>query len=94
MSTFNNKKTAQQAFNTFNTRLDSDITKLTAQKNASLNVFRNTITKIDASNAELSAVIENLTAYKNYIEGQITNAQNLMNENNTVRAKIVEIVGE
>lgn len=94
MSTFNNKKTAQQAFNTFNTRLDSDITKLAAQKNASLNVFRNTITKIDASNAELSAVIENLTAYKNYIEGQITNAQNLMNENNTVRAKIVEIVGE
>ena len=94
MSTFNNKKTAQQAFNTFNTRLDSDITKLTAQKNASLNVFRNTITKIDASNAELSAVIENLAAYKNYIEGQITNAQNLMNENNTVRAKIVEIVGE
>lgn len=94
MSTFNNKKTAQQAFNTFNTRLDSDITKLTAQKNASLNVFRNTITKIDASNAELAAVIENLTAYKNYIEGQITNAQNLMNENNTVRAKIVEIVGE
>ena len=94
MSTFNNKKTAQQAFNTFNTRLDSDITKLTAQKNASLNVFRNTITKIDASNAELSAVIENLTAYKNYIEGQIANAQNLMNENNTVRAKIVEIVGE
>lgn len=94
MPTFNNKKTAQQAFNTFNTRLDSDITKLTAQKNASLNVFRNTITKIDASNAELSAVIENLTAYKNYIEGQITNAQNLMNENNTVRAKIVEIVGE
>lgn len=94
MPTFNNKKTAQQAFNTFNTRLDSDITKLTAQKNASLNVFRNTITKIDASNAELSAVIENLTAYKNYIESQITNAQNLMNENNTVRAKIVEIVGE
>lgn len=94
MSTFNNKKTAQQAFNTFNTRLDSDITKLTAQKNASLNVFRNTITKIDASNAELAAVIENLTAYKNYIEGQIANAQNLMNENNTVRAKIVEIVGE
>lgn len=94
MSTFNNKKTAQQAFNTFNTRLDSDITKLTAQKNASLNVFRNTITKIDDSNAELAAVIENLTAYKNYIEGQITNAQNLMNENNTVRAKIVEIVGE
>lgn len=94
MSTFNNKKTAQQAFNTFNTRLDSDITKLTAQKNASLNVFRNTITKIDASNAELAAVIENLTAYKNYIEGQITNAQNLVNENNTVRAKIVEIVGE
>ena len=94
MPTFNNKKTAQQAFNTFNTRLDSDITKLTAQKNASLNVFRNTITKIDASNAELSAVIENLTAYKNYIDGQITNAQNLMNENNTVRAKIVEIVGE
>ena len=94
MSTFNNKKTAQQAFNTFNTRLDSDITKLTAQKNASLNVFRNTIIKIDASNAELAAVIENLTAYKNYIEGQITNAQNLMNENNTVRAKIVEIVGE
>ena len=94
MPTFNNKKTAQQAFNTFNTRLDSDITKLTAQKNASLNVFRNTITKIDASNAELSAVIENLTAYKHYIEGQITNAQNLMNENNTVRAKIVEIVGE
>lgn len=94
MSTFNNKKTAQQAFNTFNTRLDSDITKLTTQKNASLNVFRNTITKIDASNAELAAVIENLTAYKNYIEGQITNAQNLMNENNTVRAKIVEIVGE
>ena len=94
MPTFNNKKTAQQAFNTFNTRLDTDITKLTAQKNASLNVFRNTITKIDASNAELSAVIENLTAYKNYIEGQITNAQNLMNENNTVRAKIVEIVGE
>ena len=94
MSTFNNKKTAQQAFNTFNTRLDSDITKLTAQKNASLNVFRNTITKIDASNAELAAVIENLTVYKNYIEGQITNAQNLMNENNTVRAKIVEIVGE
>lgn len=94
MSTFNNKKTAQQAFNTFNTRLDSDITKLTAQKNASLNVFRNTITKIDDSNAELAAVIENLTAYKNYIEGQIANAQNLMNENNTVRAKIVEIVGE
>jgi len=94
MSTFNNKKTAQQAFNTFNTRLDSDITKLTAQKNASLNVFRNTITKIDASNAELSAVIENLIIYKNYIEGQITNAQTLMNENNTVRAKIVEIVGE
>ena len=94
MPTFNNKKTAQQAFNTFNTRLDSDITKLTAQKNASLNVFRNTTTKIDASNAELSAVIENLTAYKNYIEGQITNAQNLMNKNNTVRAKIVEIVGE
>ena len=94
MPTFNNKKTAQQAFNIFNTRLDSDITKLTAQKNASLNVFRNTITKIDASNAELSAVIENLTAYKNYIEGQITNAQNLVNENNTVRAKIVEIVGE
>ena len=94
MSTFNNKKTAQQAFNTFNTRLDNDITKLTAQKNASLNVFRNTITKIDASNAELAAVIENLTAYKNYIEGQIVNAQNLMNENNTVRAKIVEIVGE
>lgn len=94
MSTFNNKKTAQQAFNTFNTRLDSDITKLTAQKNASLNVFRNTITKIDASNTELAAVIENLTAYKNYIEGQIANAQNLMNENNTVRAKIVEIVGE
>lgn len=94
MSTFNNKKTAQQAFNTFNTRLDSDITKLTAQKNASLNVFRNTITKIDASNAELAAVIENLTAYKNYIEGQIANAQNLMNENNIVRAKIVEIVGE
>lgn len=94
MSTFNNKKTAQQAFNTFNTRLDSDITKLTAQKNASLNVFRNTITKIDASNAELSAVIENLIIYKNYIEGQIANAQTLMNENNTVRAKIVEIVGE
>lgn len=94
MSTFNTKKTAQQAFNTFNTRLDSDITKLTAQKNASLNVFRNTITKIDASNTELAAVIENLTAYKNYIEGQIANAQNLMNENNTVRAKIVEIVGE
>lgn len=94
MPTFNNKKTAQQAFSTFNARLDNDITKLTAQKNASLNVFRNTITKIDASNAELSAVIENLTAYKNYIDGQITNAQNLMNENNTVRAKIVEIVGE
>lgn len=94
MPTFNNKKTVQQAFSAFNARLDNDITKLTAQKNASLNVFRNTITKIDASNAELSAVIENLTAYKNYIDGQITNAQNLMNENNTVRAKIVEIVGE
>ena len=28
------------------------------------------------------------------LQSQIANAQNLMNENNTVRAKIVEIVGE
>lgn len=94
MPSFTSKNTVQQAFDAFNTRLDNDITKLTAQKNASLNVFRSTISKIDASNAELATVIENLTAYNRYITEQIKAAQGLVDENNKVRAKIVEIIGE
>lgn len=89
-----NKKMTGKALNAVTSRLATDIAVLAQQKNDALSVFRNTANQLEQINDELGESLENLSTLAAFIAEKKTDTELMMADNNAVRSKIIEIIGE
>ncbi len=87
-------QTTEQIVQNATTKISSDISTLSARKNNALNVFRQTANELAAVNEGLSKSLDNLSGLQAFINEQSAATTKMMEDNDSVRARILEIIGE
>lgn len=75
-------------------RFESDIAELETQRVSALNVFRTTANKLNSINDKLTESVSNYDAMITVLEIKKQQAQKAIADNNAVRSKIIDIIGE
>lgn len=88
------RATTEQILNAATTKLAGDIAALSARKDSAVGVFRKTLSELDSVNDGLKSSIEKFDNLAAFITEQKAVAEAKVSDNEKIRAKIVEIIGE
>ena len=88
------KKTTEQVLSMATTKLAGDITTLSAQRDSAISIFRETAHNLETINTGLRASMANLDTLAAFIQEQRGNAEKMVSDNEKVKAKIFDIIGE
>ena len=88
------KVTTEEAIAVATTHLADDITALSARKDNALSTFRRTANELAAINDGLRIKQGNLQELAAFIQEQENAASKMMADNDAVRSRILEIIGE
>ena len=87
-------KATEQIIQSATAKISADISTLTARKNTALNMFRQTANELAAVNEGLSKSLDILSGLQKFIDEQSAATSQMMADNDSVRSKILEIIGE
>ena len=88
------RTTTEQILKAATTKLAGDITALSARRDNAVGVFRQTLRELDSVNPGLKSSIEKFDNLTAFINEQKSIAEAKVSDNEKIRAKIVEIIGE
>jgi hypothetical protein len=88
------KMTATEAVAQATTKLSEDITQLTAKRDASLSIFRQTAQNLGAINQDLQKSIDNMSELETFLAEQKIAASKVISDNAHVMDKIYDIIGK
>lgn len=88
------KLSTEQILNIATMKLTEDITDLSDRRDNAVGVFRKTLNELDSVNAGLKSSIEKFDNLSKFIVEQRAVAEAKVSDNEKIRAKIVEIIGE
>ena len=87
-------KTTSQIISAATTKLSGDITSLSARRTHALSVFRKTAEDLGTINADLTEKVNQMDALANFIAEEKSSATQMISDNEAVRTRILEIIGE
>ena len=87
-------RTTEEAINAATDRLASDITTLADKRDVALSAFRQAATDLDNINSGLRDKINKLNDLAAFIDSQRSTASQIIEDNDKVRKRILEIIGE
>ena len=87
-------QTMEEVFNLALTKLDTDLHTIEAEKNAALSIFRQTATNLQNINQRLGTTVDNIENLIDYAQRSKNDVTKMMSDNEAVRSKIIEIIGE
>lgn len=87
-------KTMEEVFSSALTKLDTDLHTIQAEKDAALGIFRQTATNLANINQRLGTTVDNIENLIDYAQRSKDDVTKMMTDNEAVRAKIIEIIGE
>ena len=90
MSTMSTEKRV----NSFRAKMAIDIGALTARQNFAVSAFRQAANELESVNAGLAEQRSLLNGFANDLLTQVANLNTQMDDNDRVRAKILDIIGE
>ena len=76
------------------TKISDDISSLSAKKEYAVSVFRSTADQLASINSEMENKMSELDTLATFIQHQKDIASKVVLDNENVRAKILEIIGE
>lgn len=88
------KMTTAQVMTEATSKLSAEITQLTAKRDQSLSIFRQTAQNLEAINTELSGTINKMDEMVAFINTQRNAAKKVIADNNHVTEKIYDIIGK
>lgn len=88
------KITSEQAISIVTTKLAGDISNLSTQQTKAVNTFRETVDELEANNVALRTSVENFNNLMSFIQEKKTEAERMIANNESVRQKILDIIGE
>lgn len=94
MNLMGKKTTTEQAISIVTTKLSGDIANLSTQRTNAVNTFRETVNELDSNNVALRASVENFNSLLNFIQEKKAEAEQMIADNESVRKKIIDIIGE
>ena len=86
--------TTAQVLTTATDKLAGDISQLTAKRDQSLSIFRQTAQNLEAINTELVGTINKMDEMMQFIATQKEAASKVIADNNHVTEKIYDIIGK
>lgn len=87
-------QTMEEVFNSALKKLDTDLHTIQAEKDATLSMFRQTATNLQNINQRLGTTVDNIENLIDYAQRSKNDVTKMMTDNEAVRAKIIEIIGE
>ena len=87
-------RTTEEAINAATDRLASDITTLAGKREVALNAFRQAATDLDNINSGLRDKINKFNNLTAFIDSQRSTASQIIEDNDKVRKRILDIIGE
>lgn len=94
MNLKNRKITSEQAISIVTTKLAGDISNLSTQQTKAVNTFRETVNELEANNVALRTSVENFNNLMSFIQEKKAEAERMIVNNESVRQKILDIIGE
>jgi hypothetical protein len=91
---FGKKVTTEDAIKMATSHLANDITGLSSRKDSALSTFRRTATELSSINDALKTKLCNLDELSSFIQEQQNAANQMIHDNDAVRSRILEIIGE
>ena len=88
------KITTEQMIENVTNSLVADITALSTQKDAAISVFCKTANDSSSINESLASKLNNLEEFSAFIEQQKVATTQMINDNQVVRSRIIDIIGE
>ncbi len=88
------KQTTESIIKLATTKLSSDINGLSMQKDNALSAFRKTAVELDTINDGLRTKLGNLSELESFIQSQRTSADKMIADNEAIRQRILDIIGE
>lgn len=87
-------KTTQEVIDDAVNRLSADITDLTLMKNDALSSFRITANTLGGINETLKDKVDKLQSLILFATGEKDNVEKMISDNEAVRQKIIDIIGD
>ena len=87
-------RTTEEAINAATNRLASDITTLADKRDVALSAFRQAATDLDNINSGLRDKINKFNDLTVFIDSQRSTASQIIEDNDKVRKRILDIIGE
>ena len=87
-------QTMEEVFSSALTKLDTDLHSIQAEKDATLSIFRQTATNLENINHRLGTTVDNIENLIDYAQRSKNDVTKMMSDNEAVRSKIIEIIGE
>ena len=75
-------------------KISDDINHLSTRKECAISVFRSTANQLASINSEMEEKMSELDTLADFIQHQKDIASKVVSDNENVRAKILEIIGE
>lgn len=75
-------------------KISDDINYLSTRKEYAISVFRSTVNQLASINSEMEEKMSELDTLSDFIQHQKDIASKVVSDNENVRAKILEIIGE
>lgn len=88
------KLTTAQVMTEATSKLSADITQLTAKRDQSLSIFRQTAENLEAINTELTGTINKMDEMVAFIGTQRDAANKVISDNTHVMERIYDIIGK
>ena len=88
------KETTEHVINTATARLSGDIAGLANRRESALSSFRRTANELQSINEGLKVKQGHLRELAAFIEAQEGATEKMMSDNEAVRSRILEIIGE
>ena len=75
-------------------KISDDINHISTRKEYAISVFRSTVNQLVSINSEMEEKMSELDTLSDFIQHQKDIASKVVSDNENVRAKILEIIGE
>ena len=75
-------------------KISDDINHISTRKEHAISVFRSTVNQLVSINSEMEEKMSELDTLSDFIQHQKDIASKVVSDNENVRAKILEIIGE
>ena len=87
-------RTTEEAISAATDRLSSDVKELSIKRDTALSAFRQTATDLDLVNCGLKDRISKFDELAQFIDTQRSTASLMIEDNDAVRKRILDIIGE